>query len=196
MEYSGFSQKKWKYLSFALMGVIATGMLAPTAFAASPTLGDVLNTVLGIKTTTDRLPGQLQTIKCNSGIRPHVDLTNCSLTFMNLRDADIKFIRLDGAGLQQSDLANANLYISSLVGANFDSANLSNANLRYSIAIGAIFARANLSGADLRNTNLINVNFYGANLDGANLTDADITGVNFTFCTGTPIGITPNPCTP
>jgi hypothetical protein len=37
MENSGFTQKKWKYLSFALIAVIASGVLAPTAFAANPT---------------------------------------------------------------------------------------------------------------------------------------------------------------
>ena len=63
MENSGFSQKKWMYLSFALMAVIASGLLAPTAFAASPTLTDIFNKlgvidtkVAGIKTNTDSLP--------------------------------------------------------------------------------------------------------------------------------------------
>jgi len=43
MEYSEFSQKKWKYLSFALLAIIASGILAPTALAASPTLTDIFN---------------------------------------------------------------------------------------------------------------------------------------------------------
>ena len=49
MNKSGLSQKKWKYLSIALMGIIASGILAPTAFAASPTLTDIFNKLTGVE---------------------------------------------------------------------------------------------------------------------------------------------------
>jgi hypothetical protein len=43
-----YSEKKWKYLSFALMGIIASGILAPTALAASPTLTDIFSKLVGL----------------------------------------------------------------------------------------------------------------------------------------------------
>jgi len=67
MENSGFSQKKWKYLSFGLIIVIGSGILVPSAFAASPTLNDIMSKLLGldtkvtaIKAKTDNLPADRQ----------------------------------------------------------------------------------------------------------------------------------------
>jgi len=52
----------------------------------------------------------------------------------------------------------------------------------------------NLSNANLEDTNLRYGNLQNTNLNGARLTGADTLGTKFTGCTGTPIGITPNPC--
>lgn len=60
-----YSEKKWKYLSFALMGVLAVGLLAPQANAASKEIHqqiiDILN--LNIKPNTDKIP----TVDANVG---------------------------------------------------------------------------------------------------------------------------------
>lgn len=62
------SQKKWMYLSFALMGILASGILAsgilaPAAFATSPTLTDILNKIVGVDTKTSAINTKVDTMQ-------------------------------------------------------------------------------------------------------------------------------------
>lgn len=74
MANSHFSEKKWKYLSVALMGILATGFLFPQAFAAATTdsilavvkdiQAKVNNATFGLQATStkiDNLPGRILT---------------------------------------------------------------------------------------------------------------------------------------
>jgi hypothetical protein len=90
MDNSINSQKKWKYLSFALMGILATGIFSTQAFGASPTLTDIFNKltgvdakVTGIKASTDaNLDAKVSTratpadvTAAQSAINSHTDST-------------------------------------------------------------------------------------------------------------------------
>jgi len=113
METSGFSQKKWKYLSFALMAVIASGLLAPTAFAASPTLTDIFNKlgiidtkvgvidtkVTGIKTNTDSLPSDPAS---NTQVN-----TRASQTSLNTLQSDVTAIKTNTNNLPSDPASQA-----------------------------------------------------------------------------------------
>ena len=50
MESSGFSQKKWKYLSFGLMAILAVGIFVPQAEAASKTLTNAFAMIADLQT--------------------------------------------------------------------------------------------------------------------------------------------------
>ena len=108
---------------------------------ADPASNTQVNT-RATQTSVDNLQTVLNTVKCNSALRSHVDLSGCDLGGANL----------SGANLYAANLSFASLAVANLSGANLSFANLSGANL----------FGANLSGADLSLANL-----SGANLSGA-----------------------------
>jgi uncharacterized protein YjbI with pentapeptide repeats len=91
-------------------------------------------------------------------------------------------------GLGGADLKDANLRYVTLEGAALDGAILENADLRYAKLSGIDLGGAYLSGADLRGANLSKASLREAqlqrkdelNLRGADLTDADLSGADFT----------------
>jgi len=108
MENSGFSQKKWKYLSFGLIIVIGSGILVPSAFAASPTLNDIMSKLLGldtkvtaIKAKTDNLPADPAS---QSGIEAALDeLASSSGPVPQFANIDVTLNPTTGSA--QSDFA-------------------------------------------------------------------------------------------
>ena len=243
---SNYSEKKWKYLSFALIGILGSGVLATQAYAASPTdiiiaiLNElkplVINTNNKVNTNLDATvssratpaditaaknainahtdtaigsipsgitPAQYQVLKCNSGIiRPHVDLSGCNfsgdvdfsnshLSAANFGGAQLGGINFAGTKLWASNFGGAYLKEANLSGTDLEASNLSNANLEI-----ANLSNAEMPRADLRGANLTDANLSGAYLEDADFTGANTSGANFSGCTGTPIGISPNPCTP
>ena len=231
---SNYSEKKWKYLSFALMGILGSGVLATQAYAVSPTdtiiaiLNElkplVINTNNKVNTNLDatissratpadvnaaknainaHTDTQYQVLKCNSGIiRPHVDLSGCNfsgdvdfsnahLSAADFGGAQLRGINFAGSKLWASNFGGAYLVEANLSGTDLEASNLSNANLEI-----ADLSNAEMPRADLRGASLIDANLSGANLEDADFTGANTSGANFSGCTGTPIGLTPNPCTP
>jgi len=73
MESSGFSQKKWKYLSFALMGILAAGVLTqPQAFALTDSqlkkkFDEIWAAINGLKEKDTNLQNQINTIQLTPG---------------------------------------------------------------------------------------------------------------------------------
>ncbi len=93
-----------------------------------------------------------------------VDLREANLTGVNLTEADLKWVKLQG-----SDLCKANLHDANLTGARLTSANLAGVSLT-----GAILHMANLSKADLQSASLFRASLNGAILFEANLSGADL----------------------
>jgi uncharacterized protein YjbI with pentapeptide repeats len=99
--------------------------------------------------------------------------------------ADLKFARLVGEDLSNTNLKKANLYGADLSHANLSGADLSQSDMRHTGLSFAKFrnadlANANLFFADLSNADLTGANFTNANLICANLSGAILTGANFT----------------
>jgi uncharacterized protein YjbI with pentapeptide repeats len=113
--------------------------------------------------------------QCTSAVRiglqaPGVDMHNASMASM----------RLDGANLQRANLSYAILQLANLKGANLMLANLEGAHLH------AVNLRgANLMMANLRKVSLLDADLSGANLRGANLTGAILLKARFDNATWT-----------
>ena len=103
---------------------------------------------------------------------------------VNLRKADLRGARLEGANLfkarlevaffHDANLRRANLFEAQLQGAYLHNADLRGANLQWGSLFGARLEGARLEGANLQSTNL-----NGAYLAGANLSNADIRDCDF-----------------
>ena len=87
---------------------------------------------------------------------------------LDLIGADLKFVRLFDAVLDNVNLLKADLTNAVLIGAKLKSAKLT----------GAKLTGANLEDADLKSTRLIDVNLGSVNLTGANLKSARLIDVN------------------
>ena len=109
------------------------------------------------------------------------DLSELSLAWITLRDADMRGMRagrtnftrarLDGAKLQDAILIEASLFRASLVGAHLEKANCGSA-----IASGADFSHAELQASIWVNARLDNANLDAADFSGANLSAARLAG--------------------
>jgi uncharacterized protein YjbI with pentapeptide repeats len=149
--------------SVILLSAVATIMLGSLLF---PSLqSHFANAQVTEKDVSD-IKQLLQTIKCNSAIRPGVNLTRCDLANIFLENANLSSARLDNANLTGADLAGADLSI----------ARLANANL----------AGADLTDVDLTNATLAKAILTNANLTGALTDGADFTGAIKTGCMGCP----------
>ena len=87
--------------------------------------------------------------------QPQISLSGADLTKINLQDAWLPDITLNGAYLTNGILRNTNLKRADLI-------------------------KADLKGVDLTDADLTKANLTGANLTGANLTGANLTGANLT----------------
>ena len=94
---------------------------------------------------------------------------------LDLRDADLKYVRLLDAVLDNVNLTNAYLTNAVLIGAKLKGAYLRGAN----------FENANLVGANLKGVRLVEVK-----LKGASLIDADLSGTLMRRCAGSYPGTT------
>ena len=119
-------------------------------------------------------------------------ITDC-LSYLDLKECDLRLRDFFGAILEEAILERANLVRANLVraileGANLGRANLGRANLEEAILVGAILVRAilvgailvgaNLEGAILEEANLVRANLERANLGRANLGRANLVGAN------------------
>ena len=112
-----------------------------------------------------------------------VRLVNANLQKANLIVANLQGARLEYANLQEALLINTNLQGANLEGANLERANLEQVNLKDAILVGAILKdailmRANLQGAELGGADLRGAKLRNANLEGANLEEANLQGAN------------------
>jgi uncharacterized protein YjbI with pentapeptide repeats len=101
------------------------------------------------------------------------DLSKCTLTFVQLKGANVKSARLVGAMLNATDLIAADFAGSDLSRADLTGAALHRANL-----VGADLSRANFNGTQLSEATLSKARVTGANLFHAVLCDVDVS----TFC--------------
>jgi uncharacterized protein YjbI with pentapeptide repeats len=125
-------------------------------------------------------------------LRGEVSLIKATLSWADLRGADLAEANLLDADLYEANISGANLYHAMLSNVNLWGANLSGANLREAHLYGANLYKADLRGADLRGADLRATDLSGANLRGANLTgadlqyanlvDADLSDTNLTGC--------------
>ena len=106
------------------------------------------------------------------------DLTRANLGLARLCAANLSKANLTRAGFSHANLSGANLSGANLSGAYLMQSNLSGANLRGSILTGADLHGANLSGADLREANLIQANLVQANISNAKMSRTSVYGVN------------------
>jgi uncharacterized protein YjbI with pentapeptide repeats len=135
----------------------------------------------------------------------HSSLVRRSLSFLNLREAnlfasDLTYARLESsdldgivaelvclvfASLSDASLKNAFLWRAVFLHANLSNADLERArldasNFDYANLIGALLKGASLEGASLRGASLRGANLTEANLTEANLTEANLTEANLT----------------
>jgi uncharacterized protein YjbI with pentapeptide repeats len=95
---------------------------------------------------------------------------------LNLRGADLRSTKLDGADLIMADCQGADFSGASLKGANLHRADLSSAR----------FVGADLSGADLRAANLSQAVLIRTNVEGTDVGYAEVFGVSVWSVSGTP----------
>ena len=95
---------------------------------------------------------------------------------LNLRGADLRNTKLDGADLIMADCE----------GADFSGASLRGANLHRADLQSARFVDTDLSGADLRAANLSQAVLIRTNVEGTDIGYADVFGVSVWGITGTP----------
>lgn len=93
---------------------------------------------------------------------PGVDLSNATLTNIDLRNSN-----LEGADLSGSDLSSACFRQAKMRGANLSHASLENAGMREVDLTGADLRGANLRNAGLQDAILLDANLEGAQLAGA-----------------------------
>jgi uncharacterized protein YjbI with pentapeptide repeats len=103
-----------------------------------------------------------------------------ALVGVDLSDAFLQGIRLDGADLVRSNFSSADVRGGSFVGARMEYANLASANFRNSSLQNADLRNATLQDADLQGVNLSNTDFQGADLSRADLRNADLRNVRWT----------------
>jgi len=134
-------------------------------------------------------------------VRP--DLSSCSLSWLELADADLqhcslndsrlRFTQLHGADLYRAAFGNASLYgadlrgarivEASFAGADMTKVDLRDAEISYTDFTGAHMVESNLQGAKLIGAELSKVNLFQANMQGTQLRAAkflwaNLTGVN------------------
>jgi uncharacterized protein YjbI with pentapeptide repeats len=121
------------------------------------------------------------------------ELERADFSYADLRDSSLQNIQFQNANLHYTNFRNANLQnadFSGDLGATMTDADMTNANIQ-----SANFTRANLNNADFTNTNLHNTIFTGADLSNATLNNTtdwqsirDIKGANIHNITNAPDG--------
>ena len=98
---------------------------------------------------------------------------NAQAPGVDMHEASMASMRLDGANLQGANLSRSILQLASLKGSNLMLANLEGAHMH-----GVNLQQANLMLANLTRVNLLDANLAGANLRGANLQGAILMKAN------------------
>jgi len=95
------------------------------------------------------------------------------LTGVDVSEAFLQGLKLDGAKLVRANFHNADVRNGSFAGADLSDANLAGANFR-----GANLRNCHLGGADLGDSDLGGANLDGADLSGTNLEKVDLSRAN------------------
>jgi uncharacterized protein YjbI with pentapeptide repeats len=199
-----YSERKWKYLSFVLMGILAAGsvgLLVPQASAhitnnAAHMAEHIYNFVDGIEAKTNNLPSdpasqaavQASIDAAKLSINAHTDATIASIPegitqaqyqTLKCNSAIIRpQIDLSGCFLSNADLRNSDLAGANLAGAHLGGVNLSNSRLWGAVLQGAHLVEANFAGSDFEAADLRNANLEIADLTDAQLPRANLSGAN------------------
>jgi uncharacterized protein YjbI with pentapeptide repeats len=122
-----------------------------------------------------------------SGLRS-VDLSQASLSRMNLNGCDLRRIDLSGANLAEAQLEYVRLKEAKLTGAILTRADLGGASARKAVfddvvAEGANFEVSTLRGASFRRAKLAGARFHRSYLRDTDLSGADLSGTAMRFAT-------------
>lgn len=113
--------------------------------------------------------------QCTSAVRIGLEAPG-----VDMHDATMATMRLDGANLQGANLQRAILQLANLKGANLMMANLQGAHMH-----ATNLQNANLMLANMQKVNLLDADLRGANLRGANLNGAILIQAKFDNATWT-----------
>ena len=121
--------------------------------------------------------------QCTSAVRiglqaPGIDMHNASMATMRLDGANLQGANLSYAILQLANLEGANLMLANLEGAHMHAVNLRGANLMLANLRKVSLLDADLSGANLRGANLTGAILLKARFDNATWTDGRICSAN------------------
>ena len=89
----------------------------------------------------------------------HADLSNTTLSNLNLTGTRLNYADLSGSDLTNTNLSSANLNFANLISTNLQSANLAQAHMDYADLDSANLSGANLTSAIMFGTNLTNAMF-------------------------------------
>lgn len=103
-----------------------------------------------------------------------IDINNCFLRNMDLRNTDLSNCYAWGADLSWTDLR-----YSKLIKGNFEDANLSFSNLSGTDMKEAYFWKANMSNCNFRNSNLSNCIMLETDLSDSDFTDSNLNNTSF-----------------
>ena len=159
--------------------MIYVGLLAAVFMASANAWTDKIETLKDVNSICKLEPES----QCTSAVRiglqaPGVDMHNASMASMRLDGANLQGANLSHAILQLANLKGANLMLANMEGAHLHAVNLRGANLMLADLRNVSLLDADLSGANLRGANLTGALLLKARFDNATWTDGRICGVN------------------
>lgn len=125
------------------------------------------------------ITGALTALDFSDSILPVSTLSNADMRFINLRRAHLDQSHFNGTNFQGAELHQASLVLVRAFDANFSRADLSEADLMGAKLHQADFVGANLQMTDLRAAHLQRVAFKDARLEGAKLGSSKLEHSNF-----------------
>ncbi|SED69438.1 Pentapeptide repeat-containing protein [Streptomyces sp. 3213] len=141
-----------------------------------------LDNTAQIEAISKRFPEFLSAALTALGRRPkreepfRIDLRKTYLLKCDLKDSNLRRVRLGNAVLDKADMRRAVLSGGWLKGVSLKNAYMGQADLEGAILENANLTEANLSGANISKADLTKANLTGANLQGANLSGAKLDG--------------------
>ena len=194
------NSKRWKYLSFALIGILAAGSMVsfvPQQASAHITtsvqhmLEHIYSFVDGIEAKTNNLPADpaSNTVVNTRASQTSVNNLQTTANGIGTKVTNIEtIVRGLGSGSGGENVNTAAL----LIAIHCEEFQTSPVYAPSCDLQSAHLPNANLSGALFNSANLYSANLSRADLNNAEFSNAIITGATFDGCTGTPTGTPAN----